>query len=69
LQGRTGGRSVVFSGQFTYVMVASCWSSVGDVELSMLLLPHARTHLNTQKKKKKKAVRYIFAPVTRMVLS
>jgi hypothetical protein len=47
LQGRTGGRSVVFSGQFTFVVVASCWSSSGDVELSMLLLPHTRTHPST----------------------
>jgi hypothetical protein len=46
-----GGRSVIFSGQFTYVMVASGWSSVGDVELRMLLLPHARTHLKHTKKK------------------
>jgi hypothetical protein len=61
LQGRTGGRSVVFSGQLTFVVVASCWSSSGDVELSMLLLPHTRTHLQHTKQKKK------FAPITRTV--
>jgi hypothetical protein len=38
---------------FTFVVVASCWSSSGDVELSMLLLPHTRTHLQHKKKKKK----------------
>jgi hypothetical protein len=70
LQGRTGGRSVVFSGQLYSVVVASCWSSSGDVELRMLLLPHTRTHLQHKKKKKKfctyhsngwrnEAVRYI----------
>jgi hypothetical protein len=37
---------------FTFVVVASCWSSSGDVELSMLLLPHVRTHLKHKKKKK-----------------
>ena len=51
-------------------LVASCWSSSGDVELSMLLLPHTRTHLRTQNKKKfctyhsngwrNEAVRYIW---------
>jgi hypothetical protein len=73
LQGRTGGRSVVFSSQFYFVakclrcafmpmvvfvqflveafsllvmniVVASCWLSSGDVESSVLLLLHARTH-------------------------
>jgi hypothetical protein len=42
------------------IVVASCWLSRGDVESSVLLLLHARTHL---KKKKKK-----IAPVTRMVV-
>jgi hypothetical protein len=82
LQGRTGGRSVVYSGQLYFSLgacvahlclwlcgdgsrlgvqrsgaeprVESCWSSSGDVESSMLLLPHTRTHLRTQKQKKKK---------------
>jgi hypothetical protein len=89
LQGRTGGRSVVYSGQLYFSLgacvahlclwlcgdgsrsgvqrsgaeprVESCWSSSGDVESSMLLLPHTRTHLRTQKQKKK------FAPITRTV--
>jgi hypothetical protein len=89
LQGRTGGRSVVFSSQFYFVVkccvvhlayglsclqllvvcfcllamntvVASCWMSRGDIESSVFLLLHARTHLTHKKKK--------FAPVTRMVV-
>jgi hypothetical protein len=43
------------------IVVASCWLSSGDVESSVLLLLHARTHL---KKKKKKN----FAPVLRVVV-
>jgi ribosomal protein S18 len=35
-------------------VVASCWSSSGDVESRVLLLLHARTHLKQKKKKKKK---------------
>jgi hypothetical protein len=41
------------------IVVASCWSSSGDVESGVLKLLHARTHL-TQKKK--------IAPVIRMVV-
>jgi hypothetical protein len=36
---------------FTFVVVASCWSSSGDVESRVLLLLHARTHLKHKKKK------------------
>jgi hypothetical protein len=36
---------------FTFVVVASCWSSSGNVESSVLLLLHARTHLKQKKKK------------------
>ena len=44
-------------------VVASCWMSRGDIESSVLLRLHARTHLHTQKIKIKKN-----APVTRMVV-
>jgi hypothetical protein len=33
------------------IVVASCWLSSGDVESSVLLLLHARTHLKKKKKK------------------
>jgi hypothetical protein len=56
-----GGQSYLVV-SFTFIVVTSCWSSSGDVELSMLLLPPARTHLKRRKQKKK------FAPVTRMVI-
>jgi hypothetical protein len=45
---------------FTFVVVASCWSSSGDIESSVLLLLHARTHLKQTKKK--------IAPVIRVVV-
>jgi O-antigen/teichoic acid export membrane protein len=48
--------------QFCLVVVASCWLSSGVVQLSVLLLLHARTHFKKKKKKKK------IAPVTRMVV-
>jgi threonine/homoserine/homoserine lactone efflux protein len=35
-------------------VVASCWMSRGDIESSMFLLLHARTHRKQKKKKKKK---------------
>jgi hypothetical protein len=43
------------------IVVASCWLSSGDVESSVLLLLHARTHLKYGKKKK-------IAPVLRVVV-
>jgi hypothetical protein len=47
------------------IVVASCWLSRGDVESSVLLLLHARTHLKQilDEKKKKK-----IAPVIRVVV-
>jgi hypothetical protein len=54
--GWAGGQSYL-AVSFTFVMVASCWSSSGDVESHVLLLLHARTHL--KKKKKKKNCTYI----------
>jgi hypothetical protein len=44
---------------FTFVVVVSCWSSSGDIESSVLLLLHARTHLKHKKK---------IAPVIRVVV-
>jgi hypothetical protein len=46
--------------QFFPVVVASCWLSIGVVQLSVMLLLHARTHLTHKKKK--------IAPVARMVV-
>ena len=52
--------SCAFSLLVMNIEVTSCWFSRGDVESSVLLLLHARTHLkHTQKK---------IAPVTRMVV-
>jgi hypothetical protein len=47
------------------IMVASCWSSSGDVESGVLLLLHARTHI-TQKKKNSPVIRMVV--VTRRTL-
>jgi hypothetical protein len=45
--------SCAFSLLVMNIVVASCWFSRGDVESSVLLLLHARTHLKKKKKKKK----------------
>jgi hypothetical protein len=46
--------SCAFSLLVMNIVVTSCWLSRGDVESSVLLLLHARTHLKHKKKKKKK---------------
>jgi hypothetical protein len=61
--------SSAFSLLVMNIVVASCWLSRGDIESSVLLLLHARTHLKKKKKIKKIAHVIGVVVITRKVIT